>query len=112
MEKFDFRGDEEFTEEFDIRVLKTEMENGPEQRRVKRPLKRVFRLPFSQFADKADEIRDFWLARSGPFEAFLWDHPDTNETITVRFGNDTLSRERIYGKAHSFDIVLQEVLDE
>jgi phage-related protein len=109
MAVFTWRGNEEFEEIDRTDVLITQF-RGPEQRREKSPQRRAFRLPFSQFEDVANEIRDFYKARGGPLEAFDWVHPDTGETIRVRFNNDTLERTRIYGVAHQFDIELIEVL--
>lgn len=111
MAVFDWRGNEEFDEITRSDVLITQF-RGPEQRREKSPQRRAFKLPFTQFADVANEIRDFYNARGGPLESFDWVHPDTGETIRVRFNNDSLERTRIYGVAHDFSIELIEVLGE
>lgn len=112
MADFYWRGNEEFTKEYQYQTLVTEFEKGPEQRRAKQPLRRVFRLPFTQFKEDADEIINFYHAQHGRLESFTWENPDTGEVITVRFMNDKLSRKRIRGFESRFTIDLIEVLNE
>jgi hypothetical protein len=53
------------------------------------------------------------VARKGRFEPFLFDYKKADgsvEEVTVRFGEDNLSRDVFLTKAYSFGLTLIEVL--
>jgi phage-related protein len=92
------------------------MESGKEQRRSKGLPRRKFTLKFDKttnYNDDAQEIWDFFRARKGRFEKFLWDYKKADgsvEEVTVRFDEDNLSREAFLTKAYSFGLTLIEVI--
>jgi hypothetical protein len=114
--KFDFEYKNAWQDEIGYNTLVTKMESGKEQRRSKRPPIRRFVLEFNKttnYNDDAQAMWDFFVARKGKYEPFIfdWEKPDGSvEEVTVRFAQDTLSREAFLDKAYSYGLELIEVL--
>jgi len=88
----------------------TEFESGKEQRALLGRLGTQWTLTFKVSFATMLEIKAFYDARGGPFEAFTWVDPYSGETKTVRFAEDNLSIESEYLLNGLFEIKLQEVL--
>lgn len=116
LQKFDFEYKNAWQDDIRHKTLVTQFESGKEQRRSKGPARRVFKLQFDKttnYNNDAQAIWDFFCARKGRFEKFLWDYEKadgTVEEVTVRFDEDNLSREVFLTKAYSFGLTLIEVL--
>lgn len=116
MEKFDFEYKNAWQDGIKFNTIVTKMESGKEQRRAKGSPRRVFRLTFDKttnYNNDAQAMWEFFVARKGKFETFLWDYPKpdgTVEEVTVRFDTDELSREAFLTKAYSFGLTLIEVI--
>jgi phage-related protein len=116
--KFDFKYKNAWEDEIGFNTLVTQFESGKEQRRSKGPAngKRLFRLTFDKttnYNNDAQAMWDFFIARKGRFESFLFDYKkadDTVEEVEVRFAKDSLSREAFLNKAYSFGLELIEVI--
>lgn len=114
--KFDFKYKNAWEDEINFKTLITQFESGKEQRRSKGESRRKFRLTFDKttnYNNDAQEMWDFFVARKGRFESFLFDYKkadDTVEEVEVRFAEDSLSREVFLNKAYSFGLELIEVI--
>lgn len=95
-------------ESIQFRTLITRFESGREQRRAKGLPTRRWRLRFRKDTVDADEIWTFYLARQGPVQPFLWDHPITRETYLVRFPQ-RVSRRVMWRVIHEVGLELVEV---
>jgi phage-related protein len=76
-----------------FRVLASQYENGKERRYFKGKAPRQWTLQFRQKLAGMLEIRDFYRARKGAYEAFLWTEPYTGELLVVRFSGESLDIE-------------------
>ena len=110
METFSFAPDYSWQIAFGHEVLVTEFESGKEQRRYKRRKAREWQLSFSGKWDVLKNVVSFWNERKGPFEVFLWNVPDSGETITARFKEEDLNVPRNGLKRGSLQLTLREVL--
>jgi phage-related protein len=116
LQKFDFEYKNAWQDEIGYNTLVTKMESGKEQRRSKGLPRRKFTLQFDKttnYNDDSQAIWDFFVARKGRFEPFLFDYKKADgsvEEVTVRFDEDNLSREAFLTKAYSFGLTLIEVL--
>lgn len=91
------------------RVLISNFESGIEQRRDKGPMPREWVLGFAG-KEKISQLTDFYNARKGPVETFLWVPPEAETPVTVRFKDDSVQSAH-YGLQHAtVEIVLREVL--
>ena len=114
--KFDFEYKNAWQDEISFNTLVTKFENGKEQRRAKRPPIRRFVLEFDKttnYNDDAQAMWEFFIARKGKFEPFLFDYKKSDgstEEVKVRFNIDNLSREAFKTMAYSYGIPLREVL--
>ena len=114
--KFDFPYNRAWEDGIRYDTLITQFESGKEQRRAKGLPRRIFHLTFEKAAsrnDHAEEIYQFFVARKGRFEAFLWDYPKSDgtvEEVKVRFDTDMLSRKVFLDEIYSFGIDLVEVI--
>ena len=114
--KFIFGYKRGWTDYIKFKTLITEFESGKEQRRSKGLPRRVFKLEFEKspiLNDEANQMYQFFVARKGKFEPFLWDYPKsdgTTEEVTVRFDIDNLNRNRFIDKLYKFGLTLIEVI--
>lgn len=114
--KFDFKYNNAWEDEIRFNTLVTQFESGKEQRRAKGLPRRVFRLTFEKATtknDDAEQIYQFFVARKGRFEPFLWDYPrsdGTVEEVTVRFDTDILNRQAFMQLMYSFGLTFIEVI--
>ncbi|MCF4152622.1 hypothetical protein L2W58_12525 [Dethiosulfovibrio sp. F2B] len=93
------------------RVLVSTLEGGREQRKFKGRYPREWVLSFRADAATIRGIIAFFDARKGPFEAFSWIVPDTGETVSVRFGEESLSPSWNGTRSGEISkVVLKEVL--
>lgn len=80
-----------------FRVLKTEFENGTEQRKYLGTQPRQWGLSFKgEWSSHVSQVVSFYEARKGSFEAFYWTPPGEATAVTVRFNDDSLTAMR-YG---------------
>lgn len=116
MEKFQFSHNNEWTDGIKFKTLVTEFEGGKEQRRTKGLPRRFFRLNFEKStmtSDHANYIYNFFVARKGKTETFLWDYEKddgTIEEVTVRFDQDELERTVFMNYIYRFGLKMIEVL--
>lgn len=118
MEKFDFKYKKAWVVDIVTNTIVTQFEGGKEQRRPKGLPYRVFKLDFDKtdnYNDDAQQIINFFYARKGQYESFLWDYKDSSGNIIeadieVRFNQNKLSDEVFDNKAHSFSIELKELV--
>lgn len=112
-DKFTWVPEREPVERLIHKVLISEFESGKEQRRKKAPMKREFDLTFIREDSVGEAIWNFYKNKEGPLQSFEWDHPTTEDTLTVRF-RDNLERSFFIGThvgtGQTFEITLVEVL--
>jgi len=114
--KFDFKYKNAWQDGIRFNTLVTQFESGKEQRRAKGLPRRVFRLQFEKTTNYNDDVQSIWeffVARKGRFEPFLWNYkkPDGSiEEVKVRFDEDILNRDVFLNKAYSFGLTLIEVI--
>lgn len=92
------------------KVHVTEFESGKEQRALIGRLGTQWTLSFKVSFATMKEIKAFYEARCGSFEAFTWLDPYSGESKTVRFAEDSLNIESQFFINGLFEIKLQEVL--
>lgn len=82
-----------FTGAIQFKTLISAFENGVEQRRKKWGQgKPSFSLIYDVLtSSEMDILYDFYVARSGSYEAFYFVNPVDSQTYTVRFVDDELS---------------------
>lgn len=97
-------------EEIHFNTLITTFETGREQRRSKGRPRRTWTLRFRRDEVDANEIWDFYVARQGAFEQFLFVSPLDNKTYNVRFADDNLSRDVLWRAVYNFGLTLIEVI--
>lgn len=116
LEKFTWKANRVWKDEHRHNVISTQFESGKKQYRYKGPLPRLFHLEFEKqntTKDDAAEIRQFFNARKGSYEPFLWDYvhdDDTVEEVTVRFAGNTLKRNIAANTVYSFSLTFEEAL--
>lgn len=114
--KFNFSYNRSWKDGIQYKTLVTQFESGKEQRRSKGSPRRKFTLQFDKAtttSDDAQDIWDFFCARKGKYEKFLWDYekPDgTIEEVTVRFDTDMLERDVFMETIYSHGLTLIEVI--
>lgn len=97
-------------ETIETNVLISDFEVGPERRRAKGPPRRKWALRFRKDQVDADAIWSFYVARKGAFEAFEWENPLDEQTYTVRFERDDLSRTVLWRAVYETGLTLVEVI--
>ncbi len=90
-------------------VLITPMEGGKEQRREKYPPRMAFLLRFNRDTNVAKDIYDFYEARGGRLETFLFSPPGYEEDFEVRF-NTEFTRSNAGGLVYEVGFEIIEVL--
>ena len=114
--KFTWQANRAWQDGIKFNTLITQFESGKEQRRSKGLPRRIFRLQFEKqnlSKNDAQEIWDFFVARKGRYEAFLWDYQKadgTIEEVTVRFDMDVLERDVFMGIIYSHGLTFIEVI--
>ena len=92
-------------------VLKTTFESGKTQRRYKGAKPREWNLTFKGAWSTISSVVDFFNARKGSYEAFIWLPPGETDSIYASFKESSLNVTR-YGLT-SFgecSVILEEVL--
>lgn len=116
LEKFNYQANKSYKDGIEFNTLVTEFESGKEQRRAKGLPRRIFTLEFEKStttSSEAQAIWDFFVARKGKFEPFLWDYTNADgvtEELTVRFDQDTLDRDVFFNVMYSHGLKLIEVI--
>lgn len=110
METFTWLANKVYESEIKFHTLITEFEDGSEQRRSKGLPRRRFVLKFKKQETSADEIKAFFEARKGKFEAFFWTPPRESNPLMVRFDVDVLSIKSDYDVIYEFGLPLIEVI--
>jgi len=111
MEIFAWPCDPEMIEEsIEPNVLISQFNVGRDKRRAKGPPRRRWSLRFRKDQVDANAIWSFYVARRGAYEAFLWTNPLDNETYTVRFDRDDLTRTVMWHCLFEFGLDLVEVI--
>lgn len=113
---FDFSFNRDYTQEIIFKTTVVQFENGAEQRGSKTLPRRRFTLQFEKLKDKADIIWDFFVARKGKFEPFIFRKRNkitgnVEEDILVRFDIDTLSQQAFYDTIATFGLTMIEVIE-
>ncbi len=114
--KFVWKANRAWQDGIQYNTLITQYESGKEQRRSKGLARRTFSLQFEKATttnSDAQEIWDFFMARRGRLEPFLWDYKKSDgsiEEVAVRFDMDALNRETFMNIIYSFGITLIEVI--
>lgn len=114
--KFDFTHKREWSDGIKFNTLVTQMDGGKEQRREKSPPRRFFIMQFEKSTisnNDAQYIYDFFVARRGKLESFLWDYKKSDgsiEEVKVRFDQDALEREAFLNLVYRFGLKMIEVL--
>lgn len=91
-----------------FRTVVTRFESGKEQRRAKGLPRRRWRLQFRRGQVDINEMWSFYLAREGPVEPFLWEHPVSGEAHLVRFP-ERISRRALWRVVYETGLELVEV---
>lgn len=112
---FDFSFNRDYTQEIIFKTTVVQFENGAEQRGSKTLPRRRFTLQFEKLKDKTDTIWDFFIARKGKFEPFIFRKRNkitgnVEEDILVRFDIDTLSQQAFYDTIATFGLTMIEVI--
>ena len=81
---------------FNYNVIRTEFESGKEQRKFLGTLPRKWNLAFKGNWATVSVVANFYKARKGSYEAFLWTPPGEETQISARFEENSLSVTR-YG---------------
>lgn len=116
LEKFNFEYKNAWQDEIKFKTIITQFEGGKEQRKTVGPPRRKFTLQFDKtnnYNNDAQAMWDFFVARQGKFEPFLFDYKKSDgtvEEVKVRFDTDTLNREAFKNIAYSYGLELIEVL--
>lgn len=110
MEVFTWQPTEIIEEEIRFKTLITLFESGKEQRRSKGVPRRVWTMKFSRLKNEGDQMWNFYVARKGAYEAFLFTSPIDNVQYTVRFLEDNLSRTDFYNLVYEYGLKLIEVV--
>jgi hypothetical protein len=85
--------------------------SGKEKRATKVPERRMFRLRFEQLTHAdADTLWDHYRGQTGTLTSFSYTDYNSGETFTVRYVNDSLSRESFIFDAERVGIELIEVI--
>lgn len=97
------------------RITESQFESGAKQVYFKGRKPRKWTLVFQTTYDTMCEIRDFWRARKGAYEPFLWKDPETGDMVKVRFSGDDFSPESVWTRTRryltgSFSLTIEEVL--
>lgn len=83
-------------ESYRTSTLIYEADSGHSQRRQKSPPKLAYDVQYNVLPKACYEtIRDFFIARKGQVEVFLWTNPITKQTLKVRFDQDMLQGEPV-----------------
>lgn len=94
-----------------MNVISTEFESGKKQWYYKGTNPRTWVFSFVGTLATINAIRNFWIARKGPYEAFSMKDPETDTFITVRFSSADLSDTRRGMAIGSIqDLTMEEVL--
>ena len=114
--KFVWKANRAWQDGIQYNTLITQYESGKEQRRSKGLPRRKFILQFEKATitnSDAQEIWDFFMARRGRLEPFLWDYHKSDgsiEEVKVRFDQDVLEREAFLNLVYRFGLKMIEVL--
>src|SRR5690606_12708199 len=98
-------------EEIHTNTLITTFETGREQRRLKGPPRRSWTLRFRKDEVDANAIWDFFIARQGVVESFLWVNPIDGREYRVRFAEPLLEIESQWMAEYSLEVRLVEAED-
>lgn len=111
MATFNYSPDFVDEEEIEHSTLISEFENLSEQRRNVAGPRRAWRLRFlNRNQAEFEALRDFYLARSGAFEAFNWTNPNDSVTYQVRFKEQSIKPSRKKGALYDLELDFIEVL--
>lgn len=109
-ETFDFAPSYAWEYTSSHRVNVTTFESGAEQRAYVGASPRKWALSFAGPRRFIEQIRAFYDARKGPYEAFNWTPPGSESALTARFCEDSLSIS-FYGlSSGSCELSIVEVL--
>ena len=91
MSDFNFRPDYTVEETVSFKTLVSEFENGAEQRRRKwdTPQRKWSLKFYSRRTAETNEIKSFFLSKSGAFLSFTWTNPNDSLEYRVRFSEDS-----------------------
>ena len=98
-----------------FRIMESQFESGAKQIYNKGKKPRRWNLIFRTTYATMCEIRDFWRARRGAYEPFLWKDPETGEYVKVRFSAEDFEPESLWTRTRryltgSFSLTIEEVL--
>ena len=99
-----------------FRIVESQFESGPKQVYLKGRKPRTWTLVFRTTYETMCEIRDFWKARKGGYEAFLWRDPENGDYVPVRFkAGEDFSPESVWTRTKryltgSFTLTIEEIL--
>jgi len=99
-------------EELISNAIISDFDVGPEHRRERGSIRRRWTLRFRKGQVDAETIWNFYVARKGSFESFLWTNPLDGRTYTVRFEQDNLTRTVLWRAVYETGLSLIEVVDE
>lgn len=112
MADFTYSCDFPVKEEIAYKTLRSEFDNGAEQRRGKRSSSvRKFTLSFSNRTKaEMEEVKSFFIAKLGGYTSFTWTNPNDSVDYTVTFVEDSFSFDLVAFEVYNFQLSLQEVL--
>jgi uncharacterized protein (TIGR02217 family) len=101
-----------FTKEVEFKTLISQFENGVEQRRNKWSQgKRQFTVLFDLLSPtNMGYLYDFYVARKGSYESFVYIDPITSSSVDCRFVDDKLSFEEFSHDLRRTGLKLIQVL--
>lgn len=93
-------------------VLISQFESGKEQRRLKHRKPREWNLSFRCSYQDLQNMRAFYDARQGAYEAFYWwnEWENPKERVTVRFDDNAVEWGTSFRRNGTVNIKLVEVL--
>ena len=94
------------------RVTVSDFESGTKRRYYKGRKGKKYSLVFQTTYEKALAMMDFWRARKGPYEAFLFEDPHTGNLVTVHFADENQDFLAQWNAAHEYKVGTVEVVLE
>lgn len=99
-------------ESIEFNVIKTEKYAGNVKTKLLNSFEqRTLKLKFDILSpEKVDILWTFYKDRKGSFEPFAFIHPDTNETLWVRFTSNSMTKTEFSNKLFSTGLEIETTL--
>ncbi len=112
MELFDFAPTSEPKVTEGYRVKQSDFDNGAQRRYYKGRAGKKYSLVFQTRYATALALMEFWRARKGSYEAFLYEDPHTGELVQVHFAESNVDFIAQWNGTHEYLVGIVEVILE